>query len=131
MRGHPLGGRAARLLIGSLVVPLVVACVATDRAAETAVVDVTVSSVPGDAMAFDPGETVVRWTGPISVTFRNASTLPHNLTFTSGVAAATRTIVEPGTSDQLALGPLAPGAYRFVCTIHDGMSGTLVVESTG
>jgi hypothetical protein len=48
--------------------------------------------------------------------------------FTVGLAAATRTIVEPGTSDELLLRPPGPGAYPFVCTIHDGMAGTLIVR---
>ena len=84
----------------------------------------------GETMAFDPVETVIAATGPISITFRNASSLPHNLTFVGITAAATRTIVEPGTSDQVDLAPLAPGAYPFVCTIHDGMAGLLTVRST-
>lgn len=91
-------------------------------------VDVTIMSAQGDTTAFEPAETTVAATGPISVTFRNASNLPHNLTFIGISAAATRTIVEPGTSDALLLAPLAPGAYPFVCTIHEGMAGILTVR---
>ena len=113
----------------------VVACASVGQAAtpspSAAAVEVTVSSAPGEATAFAPPETVVRVNGPITVTFHNASTLPHTLTFTAGVTAATRTIVEPGTSDHVALASLPPGTYRFVCTIHDGMDGTLLVEGTG
>ena len=112
----------------------VVACVSVGPAATPsapAAVDVTVTSALGETTAFAPAETVVQGAGPISLTFHNASSLAHNLTFTDGVSAATRTIVEPGTSDHVALAPLRPGAYRFVCTIHDGMAGTLVVEATG
>jgi plastocyanin len=91
-------------------------------------VDVTISTAPGDRLAFQPAETTVRATGPIRLTFQNGSSLPHNMTFTAGVEAGTRTIVRPGTSDQILLAPPPPGAYPFVCTIHDGMAGKLIVE---
>ena len=38
-----------------------------------------------------------------------------------------RTIVEPGGFDEILLGQMNPGTYPFVCTIHDGMVGTLTV----
>lgn len=94
-------------------------------------VGVTITTAPGETLAFEPAETAVQVAGPIALTFRNGSSLAHNLTFTSGLTAATRTIVEPGTSDQLLLAPQATGAHRFVCTIHDGMTGTLVVRVAG
>ena len=87
----------------------------------------TIASAPGEITAFVPADTIVPTTGPLAITFRNASSLPHNLTFTAGATAATRTIVEPGTSDVLLLSALPPGAYAFVCTIHDGMKGTLTI----
>ena len=90
----------------------------------------TITSGRGETLAFEPAETTVRAAGPITMTFQNVSSLPHNMTFTAGLTAATRTIVRPGTSDQLVLVPPAPGTYRFVCTIHEGMAGTLVVEPT-
>ena len=43
------------------------------------------------------------------------------------MTAATRTIVEPGGSDLLSVVPPGPGAYAFVCTIHEGMAGRLLV----
>ncbi len=89
----------------------------------------SIRTAVGETTAFDPAETVVAPGAPISITFRNASSLPHNLTFT-GFTAATRTIVEPGTSDELVLSPLAAGAYPFVCTIHEGMAGILTIRAT-
>jgi plastocyanin len=94
-------------------------------------IGVTITTAPGDTLAFEPAETSIEVVGPIAVTFRNGSSLPHNLTFGAGLIAATRTIVEPGTSDQLLVAPPASGTYRFVCTIHDGMAGTLVVRAAG
>lgn len=111
--------------------PLIVGCrmagpVETEPDAPVAV---TITSAAGETAAFDPAETTVRAAGPIAITFRNESRLPHNLVFTAGLDAATRTIVEPGTSDDLVLAPLEPGSYLFVCTIHEGMSGTLIVRA--
>ncbi len=90
--------------------------------------NVTITTAAGEAMTFDPAETVAVPGAPILLRFRNASSLPHNLTFT-GFGAATRTIVEPGTSDDLQLSPLAAGAYPFVCTIHEGMAGILTIRA--
>jgi plastocyanin len=94
-----------------------------------AVTEVTIRTAPGDRLAFEPADPTVRATGPISLIFENGSSLPHNMTFTAGVEAGTRTIVRPGTSDRILLAPPPPGAYPFVCTIHDGMAGRLIVES--
>ena len=108
------------------------ACTAAGQPASpspAATVDVTILSAPGETTAFEPAESAVTAAGPISVTFRNASSLPHNLTFIA-VTAGTRTIVEPGSDDELLLPPLAPGAYPFVCTIHEGMAGILTIRPT-
>lgn len=96
----------------------------------SAAVDVTITTAPGETLAFEPAETTVRGVGAVAMTFRNGSSLPHNLVFTAGLTAATQTIVTPGTSERLLLVPPAPGAYPFVCTIHDGMAGTLIVQAT-
>jgi plastocyanin len=87
-----------------------------------------VATAAGDRLAFEPSELRVSSGSLITLTFQNASSMPHNLTFTEGLEAGTDTIVRPGTSDQLLLAPPPPGAYPFVCTIHEGMAGTLVVE---
>ena len=91
--------------------------------------NVAITTATGETTAFDPAETIATPGAPIAITFRNVSSLPHNLTFT-GFTAATRTIVEPGTSDELVLKPLVAGAYPFVCTIHEGMAGILNIRAT-
>jgi plastocyanin len=128
VRGHPLIGR--RFLLGGILLTLLVvgaAARAVSTATPAAAASVTISIAPGETLAFDPAEVTVRAAGPITITFRNGSSLAHNLVFTAGVNGATRTIVEPGTSDELVLTPPRPGAYPFACTIHDGMTGRLVV----
>ena len=110
---------------------MILACgaIGLDASGSVATSAVTISSAPGEATTFEPAQASVTASGPIAVTFHNRSSLPHNLTFTGALTAATRTIVEPGASDGVLLAPLAPGSYSFVCTIHDGMAGTLEVEA--
>jgi plastocyanin len=98
--------------------------------ASSAAVDVIITSAAGERPAFEPAETTVDASGPVAMTFLNRSSLAHNLVFTAGLTGATRTIVEPGASDELLLVPPGPGTYPFVCTIHDGMAGTLVVRAS-
>lgn len=132
MRRHPLARRASGIVVCILLTPLLVGCVADPSATTSpaAAIDVTITTAPGETLAFEPAETTVRGGGPVAMTFRNGSSLAHNLVFTAGLTAATQTIVKPGTSERLLLAPPAPGDYPFVCTIHDGMAGTLIVQAT-
>jgi plastocyanin len=129
VRRHPLD-RTARRRVGLIGLALFVAsCVAgaSNTPVASDAVEVTVGTASGDGTAFVPAEVTVDEGRPVTMTFRNGSTVPHNLVFTTGITAATRTIVEPGASEQLSLTLPAPGSYRFVCTIHAGMAGALVV----
>jgi len=110
----------------------VVSCAIGSQGPTTsAVVSVTVTTAPGDQLAYTPADITVPAGAPLRITFRNGSNVPHNLVFTTGIAAATDTIVEPGQSQELAIDPLAEGTYRFVCTVHEEMSGTLTAGSSG
>lgn len=133
MRRHPLIDHRLRrpgAVFAAIVLGAGVAACSTATLPPTAAV--TVSSAPGEALAFEPAETSAPAGGPIRITFHNASSLAHNLVFTAGLTGATRTIVDPGTSDELLLTGAAPGRYPFACTIHDGMRGSLIVlGSTG
>jgi plastocyanin len=91
---------------------------------------VTIATAPGETLAYVPAEAAVVAKGPVLLTLRNDSTVAHNLVFAAPLDAATRTIVDPGTSDQVLLDPIAAGSHPFICTIHDGMSGVLVVWAT-
>ena len=128
MRRYPVGNRTAAFLrfLGSTLI--VAGCAFGVAGTGSEGFDVTVVTAPGEQLAFTPSELRVPEGRPIRLTFRNGSSLAHNLVFTSGIAASTKTIVDPGGSEQLALATPAPGAYRFVCTIHVEMSGTLTVE---
>jgi plastocyanin len=80
-------------------------------------------------LKFDPAELTVRTGADVRVTFENRASVPHNLTFQAPINVATSTIVAPGTSETVQLKAPATGEYPFVCTIHSGMGGKLIVEA--
>jgi plastocyanin len=126
VRRYPLA-IARRRASGLLSLALVVAgCALGARAGpETSPAAVTVGTAAGERLAFAPADVTVPADMRVRLTFRNDSAVAHNLVFTEGITAATDTIVEPGTSETLSIGPLADGTYRFVCTIHEEMAGEL------
>jgi plastocyanin len=85
---------------------------------------------PGGALRFDKTRAAVL-AGRVTVRFRNASTVEHNVTIAQGseTLGATKTIT--GASDTLTL-RLARGDYVFFCSVpghrQSGMEGTLAVE---
>lgn len=91
--------------------------------------ELTIGTRTGAELEFEPDEVSVPAGAPVSVTFQNLSTLPHNLTFNAPINAATNVIVQPGASETIEFPAPEPGDYTFVCTIHPGMEGTLTVEA--
>ena len=92
------------------------------------VVEITVGTDEGAELVFDPTEVSVPAGATVRLTFVNQATVPHNLTFDEPIGAATATIVDPGAEETLEFTAPEPGEYTFVCTLHPGMEGTLVVE---
>jgi plastocyanin len=93
------------------------------------VVEITVGTDTGNALLFDPAGVTVPAGAEVALTFENRSTtVPHNLTFGDPINAATATIVQPGASETVTFTAPDAGEYEFVCTLHPGMSGTLIVE---
>jgi aldose sugar dehydrogenase len=101
---------------------------ASASAAAGDVVEVTVGTDDGTELRFDPLEISVPAGATVRLTFVNESTVPHNLTFRDPINAATATIVQPGAEETIEFTAPEPGEYTFVCTLHPGMEGTLVVE---
>ncbi|HET8776266.1 MAG TPA: PQQ-dependent sugar dehydrogenase [Candidatus Limnocylindria bacterium] len=95
------------------------------------VVEITVGTDTGSANAFDPEEISVPAGTTVRLTFVNEATVPHNLTFGDPIDAATATVVQPGAEEVIEFTAPEPGDYTFVCTLHPGMEGTLVVEEAG
>jgi plastocyanin len=77
---------------------------------------------------FVPGRLVLPPQTAVAITLLNSSDAPHTLVMLDPIGRRTDVIVEPGERDTLQLTTPGPGAYRFVCTVHEDMAGTLVVE---
>ena len=92
-----------------------------------AAADVVVETAPGADLRFMPDAPMVASMTSFSLLFRNTSSVAHNLTF-SNLDARTETIVQPGAVEAIPVTVPGPGAYPFVCTIHPGMAGTLMVH---
>jgi plastocyanin len=92
-------------------------------------VEITVGTDTGADLKFDPAELTVKAGADVRVTFENRASVPHNLTFQAPVSVATSTVVAPGTSETVTFKAPAAGEYSFVCTLHPGMGGKLIVEA--
>lgn len=94
------------------------------------VVQVTVGTDTGTELLFDPTEVTVTAGATVQLTFVNESTVPHNLVFNDPINAATATIVDPGAEETIEFTAPEAGEYTYVCTLHPGMEGTLIVEGS-
>jgi glucose/arabinose dehydrogenase/plastocyanin len=93
------------------------------------VVEITVGTDTGSANEFVPAEVTVPAGATVRLTFVNESdSVPHNLTFGDPIDAATATTVAPGEEQTIEFTAPEAGEYTFVCTLHPGMEGTLIVE---
>ena len=89
---------------------------------------VSISTAPGEALQFEPVASPILAAGSVEVTFHNRSSQAHNLVFVGEVSAASRTIVEAGGWDRFMVVLPGPGTLSFVCTIHEGMAGSIEIE---
>jgi plastocyanin len=86
----------------------------------------TVTVLSNDRIEFEPA-TVRAKVGVLDLTHRNGGDVPHNLVFESDDLGGTETL-PGGTSETLRLTFSKPGTYDFVCTIHSGQDGKVVVS---
>jgi len=80
---------------------------------------------------FDPVAVTVPAGEPLTITFDNRDQgIPHDIVIkdASGNEIAKSAIITGPAQEQLGVGPLAPGAYPFVCTVHPNMVGTITAE---
>jgi plastocyanin len=91
-------------------------------------VEITIGTGTGAELKFDPADVTVKAGADVRVTFENRASVPHNLTFQAPINVATSTIVAPGTSETVQFKAPAAGEYAFVCTLHPGMAGKLIVN---
>jgi plastocyanin len=72
-----------------------------------------------DGLKFEPPSVNVK-VGDI-VGFTNGGMIPHNVTFT-GAGVASQTM---NSGDSFLVKVTKPGTYKYVCTFHPGMEGTI------
>jgi plastocyanin len=80
------------------------------------------------ARQFEPKTVEAPARTKIKLTFNNRASLAHNLTFQNGIDAKTSNQVPARTSQTITFTTPDAGSYKFVCTIHRGMEGQLIVK---
>ncbi len=65
--------------------------------------------------------------GTLTLTHRNGGSIPHNVVFDDKALGGTETI-GGGTQEVLTLTFDKAGTYAFVCTLHSGQDGKVVVS---
>jgi plastocyanin len=88
--------------------------------AQTATVGMT------DELKFRPNVVHAK-VGTVTLSVVNRGKVPHNLTFDDAALGATPT-VDGGKTAPLKVVFDKAGTYTFVCTIHSGMTGEVVVS---
>jgi plastocyanin len=92
------------------------------------IVEVSVRT-DGNDLTFDPAEITVPTGATVRLTYTNeARSLAHNLVFIDPLSVGTALQVAAGDSETFEFVAPEPGEYTFVCTLHPGMSGKLIVE---
>jgi aldose sugar dehydrogenase len=89
--------------------------------------ELTIGTTTDASLKFDPTTATVPTGVLVRLTFENRDSVPHNLTFGEPINAKTATVVPPGASETIEFTAPAPGSYKFTCTLHPGMDGTLEV----
>jgi len=92
-----------------------------------------VARVTAEEYDFDPGRIVVRGgKGPLRIVLANRGDLAHNIKVFEGERELGGQPSFPGGETRSTSVRLAPGTYRFVCTVADheelGMEGELEVR---
>jgi plastocyanin len=76
--------------------------------------------------AFSPAELTFPGGAEITFAFKNDDSAPHNFTL-EGVDGVDED-VSPGAETQVSFPAPAPGDYKFHCSVHPSMTGTLTVS---
>ncbi|HET8626808.1 MAG TPA: plastocyanin/azurin family copper-binding protein [Thermomicrobiales bacterium] len=82
------------------------------------------------SLTWDPNH-LTSQAGEVTFVVKNPTTLVHNFVLQGNGVNATSGDLRPGTTTNLTLKGLKPGAYRYVCTIPghaSTMNGTLTVK---
>lgn len=91
-------------------------------------VQLTVGTDAGADLKFAPNNITAPPNTLVKLTLDNKSTQIHNLVFQQGVTVKTADQVAPGSQDTITFTTPGTGTYKFTCSIHPGMEGTLTVK---
>lgn len=86
----------------------------------------TATVVGGSDLRFAP-QTVAAKVGTLALTLRIGGGVPHDLQFDDASLGTPIPVVASGSASKTYTFPRA-GTYRFVCTLHPGMVGQVVVS---
>jgi plastocyanin len=84
---------------------------------------VATTSVTLKNIAFAPG--AIQVTPGATVQFTNNDGIAHNVTFDAGSITGATDFTSGTRSVAM---PVTPGTYTYRCTIHSGMTGSVVVQ---
>ena len=127
-----LRGGAAMPIVAALSMAVLAACTASTTGSGTTASTITVGGsqtiqVIGTAgNRFDP-TTIDATPGKIAITMLVPGGTPHDFAI-EGVVGSRIGLLSRGEKRTVTVN-LAPGRYSFVCSIHSGMTGTLVVAA--
>ncbi len=89
----------------------------------------TVGTDKAAELKFEPTTITAPANTQVSLVFNNESnSVPHNLKFQEGIQAGTSDNVAAGASETIQFTTPAAGDYKYICSIHPGMEGTLTVQ---
>ena len=108
-------------LAAPLVIVLAAACGGTTQTSPSATDPAGATAVTIANFAFGPQS--VTLTPGTEVTWTNADSVPHTVTFTGGPDLG-----QFGTGDSVSRTFDSAGEFDYVCTLHPGMEGTVVVQ---
>ena len=117
-----------RSRLGLVVLAAGIGATVAISAANPSAMELRVATAPGAVNTFVPDRLIVAGASRVLLRFENRSSEPHNFTLLEPLTARTSTIVEPGATESIEFETPATGTYPFVCTIHDRMTGVLLVE---
>lgn len=87
-----------------------------------------IRSLTGESTGFDPPTVTAPPDTVVALNFTNVSSLDHTLFFLDPMTVRSREFIRPGESERLVFRTPVSGSYDFVCTVHQGMRGTLIVR---
>jgi plastocyanin len=88
-------------------------------------------TVQADDVQFSSREIQLPAGQPLRIVLDNRDAgVPHDISVRQGSQVlATSAIVSGPATTEVRFGPLEPGTYQFICTVHPAMTGTLTIVS--